>query len=52
MKGDGGGYGFQQISEIGEALEQAAIDADWKVIVAKTAALTTFLAHVDVVYRK
>jgi hypothetical protein len=52
MKGDGGGYGFQQISEIGEALEQAAIDADWKVIVAKTEALRTFLTHVDVVYRK
>ena len=52
MKGDGGGYGFQEISEIGEALEQAASRHDWKVIVQKTEALTAFLAQVDVVYRR
>ncbi len=51
MKGDGGGYGFQEISEIGEALEQAASRQDWKVIAQKTEALTAFLAQVDVVYR-
>jgi hypothetical protein len=52
MKGDGGGYGFQEISQIGEALEQAAIDEDWKMIAEKVQVLTAFLAHVDVVYRK
>ena len=52
MKGDGGGYGFQEISEIGEALEQAAIREDWKVVAEKTEALTAFLAQVDVVYRR
>jgi HPt (histidine-containing phosphotransfer) domain-containing protein len=52
MKGDGGGYGFQEISEIGEALEQAAGRQDWKVISEKTQALTAFLADVDVVYRR
>ena len=52
MKGDGGGYGFQAISEIGEALEQAACREDWKVIGQKTDALSTFLAQVDVVYRR
>ena len=52
MKGDGGGYGFQEISEIGEALEQAASRQDWKVIAQKTEALTAFLAQVDVVYRR
>jgi HPt (histidine-containing phosphotransfer) domain-containing protein len=52
MKGDGGGYGFQEISQIGAALEQAATRQDWKVIIAKTEALTEFLAQVDVVYRK
>ena len=52
MKGDGGGYGFQEISEIGEALEQAARREDWKVIVEKTAALAAFLVQVDVVYRR
>ena len=52
MKGDGGGYGFQQISTIGEALEQAAIREDLTVIRRQTAALADFLAQVDVVYRK
>ena len=52
MKGDGGGYGFQGISEIGEALEQAAYRQDWKVIIQKTEELTAFLAQVDVVYRR
>ena len=52
MKGDGGGYGFQEISDIGEALEQAASRQDWKVIVQQTEALTAFLAQVDVVYRR
>ena len=52
MKGDGGGYGFQEISEIGEALEQAARREDWKVIAEKTEVLTVFLAQVDVVYRR
>lgn len=52
MKGDGGGYGFQLISEIGEALEQAARREDWKVIAEKTEILTVFLAQVDVVYRR
>ena len=52
MKGDGGGYGFQEISDIGEALEQAARREDWKVIGEKTDALSAFLAQVDVVYRR
>ena len=52
MKGDGGGYGFQEISDIGEALEQAARREDWKVIAQKTEALSAFLAQVDVIYRR
>ncbi|HEU4500208.1 MAG TPA: Hpt domain-containing protein [Nitrospira sp.] len=52
MKGDGGGYGFQEISRIGHALEQAAIREDWNTIRQETAGLTTFLAQVDVVYRR
>ena len=52
MKGDGGGYGFQEISTIGEALEQAAIKEDWKLIDEKTEALATFLGQIDVVYRR
>jgi HPt (histidine-containing phosphotransfer) domain-containing protein len=52
MKGDGGGYGFQEISQIGEALEEAAIKEDWKMIAEKTDALSAFLAQVEVVFRK
>lgn len=52
MKGDGGGYGFEEISRIGEALEQAAIREDRPVIRQQTAALAEFLSRVDVVYRK
>jgi len=52
MKGDGGGYGFQEISRIGEALEQAALREDREVMKQQTTALTNFLAQVEVVYRK
>jgi HPt (histidine-containing phosphotransfer) domain-containing protein len=51
MKGDGGGYGFQDISTIGDALEQAAIRGDRAVIQRQTAALADFLARVDVRYQ-
>jgi len=50
MKGDGGGYGFDAISEIGEVLEQAAIREDRTVIVRQTDNLEDFLSRVQVVY--
>lgn len=52
MKGDGGGYGFDAISMIGEALEQAAIKEDESTIDQNVAALRAFLANVEVAYRK
>ena len=52
MKGDGGGYGFQEISAIGDALEQAAIRGDRVVIQQQTATLVEFLAQVEVRYRR
>ncbi|HMU55556.1 MAG TPA: Hpt domain-containing protein [Nitrospira sp.] len=52
MKGDGGGYGFDAISEIGEVLEQAAIREDRPVITQQTDKLDDFLDRVQVVYRK
>ncbi|HLZ33029.1 MAG TPA: Hpt domain-containing protein [Nitrospira sp.] len=52
MKGDGGGFGFEEISTIGDALEQAAIREDRVVIKRQTAALVDYLTHVDVVYRR
>jgi HPt (histidine-containing phosphotransfer) domain-containing protein len=51
MKGDGGGYGFDAISMIGAALEQAAAGEDRDAIRRHTADLIDFLARVTVVYR-
>ena len=52
MKGDGGGYGFDAISIMGEALEQAAAREDRDAIRRQTAELIDFLARVTVVYQK
>lgn len=52
MKGDGGGYGFHEISRIGAALEQAALREDRQVMTQETTALANFLSQVEVVYRK
>jgi HPt (histidine-containing phosphotransfer) domain-containing protein len=51
MKGDGGGYGFHEISRIGDVLEQAALREDREVMKQQAAALARFLAQVQVVYR-
>jgi HPt (histidine-containing phosphotransfer) domain-containing protein len=50
MKGDGGGYGFDQISAIGDQLEQAAIAQDPASVTAQVAELKDFLAKVSVIY--
>jgi HPt (histidine-containing phosphotransfer) domain-containing protein len=52
MKGDGGGYGFEAISQMGDALEQAAAREDREAIRRQTAELVDFLARVTVVYRR
>ncbi len=52
MKGDGGGYGFDAISEIGDKMEQAAIREDRQVITQQIAVLADFLGRVEVVYRR
>jgi HPt (histidine-containing phosphotransfer) domain-containing protein len=52
MKGDGGGYGFDAISMIGAALEQAAAREDLDAMRRHTAELIDFLARVTVVYRE
>ena len=51
MKGDGGGYGFDKISEIGGVMELAAARHDHPAIEQHTAELEDFLARVTVVYR-
>ena len=52
MKGDGGGYGFDAISAIGDGMEQAAAREDRNAIQRYTAELVDFLARVTVVYRR
>ena len=51
MKGDGGGYGFHAISEIGGAMEMAAGRRDQPAIERSLAQLEDFLARVTVVYQ-
>jgi HPt (histidine-containing phosphotransfer) domain-containing protein len=52
MNGDGGGYGFDAISMMGAALEQAVAREDRDAIRRHTAELIDFLARVTVVYRR
>ena len=52
MRGDGGGYGFDAISTMGAALEQAAAREDRDAIRRHIAELIDFLGRVIVVYRK
>ncbi len=52
LKGDGGGYGFDAISTIGHALEQAALRGDLATIRERTMDLTNFLSRVRIVYKK
>jgi HPt (histidine-containing phosphotransfer) domain-containing protein len=52
MKGDGGGYGFDAISILGAALEQAAAREDRSAIRRHIDELIDFLARVTVVYQR
>ncbi len=51
MRGDGGGYGFNAISDIGGVMELAAGRRDEPAIQRQTAALEEFLSRVHIVYR-
>ena len=50
MKGAGGGYGFDTITEIGAAIERAALDADIAGVQDARVRLIDYLARVDVVF--
>ena len=50
MKGTGGGYGFDAITEMGRALETAAKDKNAQAIQQGTAALLNYLQAVEVVF--
>ncbi|MBK6660181.1 MAG: Hpt domain-containing protein [Proteobacteria bacterium] len=49
MKGAGGGYGFDPITDIGAAIERAALAGDGTAITAGIAQLADYLARIDVV---
>ena len=51
MKGDGGGYGFDRITEIGGVMELAASRRDYPAIEQHTAELEDFLTRVTVIYK-
>src|SRR5689334_13529753 len=51
MKGDGGGYGFDKISDIGGALELAAIHKNRAAAEQHITQLDDFLARLHVEYR-
>ncbi|MBI2798760.1 MAG: Hpt domain-containing protein [Gammaproteobacteria bacterium] len=50
MKGAGGGYGFDVITEIGDTIESAALRVDGDAIMAAAAELADYLARVEPVY--
>lgn len=50
MKGAGGSYGFDEISEIGEAVEEASLAADQETILNQVQRLSDYLDRVSVVY--
>jgi HPt (histidine-containing phosphotransfer) domain-containing protein len=50
MKGTGGSYGFDEISEIGEAVEEASLAADGETILNQIQRLSDYLDRVSVVY--
>ena len=51
MKGDGGGYGFERVTEIGGMMELAASQRDHPAIERHTVELEDFLTRVTVIYR-
>lgn len=49
MKGAGGGYGFDPITDIGASIERAALASDRQTIEQGIAQLADYLSRVDVV---
>jgi len=50
MKGSGGGYGFNDLSSIGRAIEKAAINRDKESVRQSITAFKNFLNRLEVVY--
>jgi len=51
LKGSGGGYGFDQITEIGRSMEDAAKIGHGEEILRQTETLKSYLERVEVVYQ-
>ncbi len=51
MKGSGGGYGFDEITDIGMKIEDAAKDSDRDEILRQNERLSQYLQNVKVVYQ-
>jgi HPt (histidine-containing phosphotransfer) domain-containing protein len=50
MKGSGGGYGFPEISRLGEAMEEGARQRDAAAVTALVTSLEAYLGRVEVKY--
>lgn len=50
MKGSGGGYGFDRITDIGRTLEEAAVSGSKEKILQKADELSKYLDNIDIVY--
>lgn len=50
MKGSGGGYGFDRITEIGGSIEEAAKAADKEKALQQTFELAKYLSRIDIIY--
>lgn len=51
MKGSGGGFGFDAITDIGRSLETAAIDRNAEEIQRQLEELNFYLKHIEVTYK-
>ena len=51
MKGSGGGYGFDEITDIGAKIEEAAKESDREEILRQNERLSQYLQNVKVVYQ-
>ncbi len=49
MKGAGGGYGFDAITDIGDLIEQAALASDDSVIKEQTSILEDYLSRLELI---
>ena len=51
MKGAGGGYGFDPITDLGSIIEEAALEGDRDTVLAAVGELADYLARVEPVFR-